>query len=125
MTVVAALEVAGAARDFDMNVLACKMDFAQRLEMAIDNARLYRKAQDAIRSREDFMALVSHDLRNPLSGLMMGASAVEHKARALPGGEPVRELAASLTDIARRMSGLVDDLLAVAVATSGGPSITT
>jgi signal transduction histidine kinase len=54
---------------------------------------------------------------------MMGASAVEHQARGLPGGEPVRELAASLIDIARRMSGLVDDLLAVAVATTGGPSM--
>jgi PAS domain S-box-containing protein len=77
----------------------------------------------AVRDREEILAIVAHDLRNPLSGLMMGASAVEHRARALPGGEPVRELAASLTDIARRMSGLVDDLLAVAVATSGGPSM--
>jgi PAS domain S-box-containing protein len=77
----------------------------------------------AVRDREEILAIVAHDLRNPLTGLMMGASAVEHQARRLPGGEPVRELAASLIDIARRMSGLVDDLLAVAVATTGGPSM--
>lgn len=77
----------------------------------------------AVRDREEILAMVAHDLRNPLTGLMMGASAVEHQARALPGGEPVRELAASLIDVARRMSGLVDDLLAVAVATTGGPSL--
>jgi signal transduction histidine kinase len=77
----------------------------------------------AVRDREEILAIVAHDLRNPLTGLMMGASAVEHQARGLPGGEPVRELAASLIDIARRMSGLVDDLLAVAVASTGGPSM--
>jgi signal transduction histidine kinase len=66
---------------------------------------------------------VAHDLRNPLSGLIMGAAAAEHQARALPGGEPVCELAASLIDLARRMSGLVDDLLAVAVSSTGGPSM--
>jgi PAS domain S-box-containing protein len=77
----------------------------------------------AVRDREELLAIVAHDLRNPLSGLIMGATAAERQARALAGGEAVRELAASLTDIAQRMSGLVDDLLAVAVATAGGPSM--
>jgi len=35
----------------------------------------------------------------------------------------VRQLAASLVDMSRRMSGMVDDLLAVAVATAGGGSM--
>jgi PAS domain S-box-containing protein len=77
----------------------------------------------AVREREEILATVAHDLRNPLSGLIMGAAAAEHQARALPGGEPVCELAASLIDLARRMSGLVDDLLAVAVSSTGGPSM--
>ncbi|HEX6318646.1 MAG TPA: PAS domain S-box protein [Burkholderiales bacterium] len=77
----------------------------------------------AVRDREEILATVAHDLRNPLSGLIMGATAAAHQARALPGGEPVGELAASLADIAKRMSGLVDDLLAVAVASTGGPSM--
>ncbi len=77
----------------------------------------------AVRAREEILATVTHDLRNPLAGLMMGASAVELKARELPGGEPLRELAATLMDITRRMSGMVDDLLAVAVARTGGGSM--
>lgn len=77
----------------------------------------------AVRDREEILAIVTHDLRNPLSGLMMGATAAERKARELQGGESVRHLAASLVDIARRMSGLVDDLLAVAVASTGGRSM--
>jgi PAS domain S-box-containing protein len=77
----------------------------------------------AVRDREELLATVAHDLRNPLSGIMMGAAAAEHAARALPGGKPVRELATSLVDMSRRMSGMVDDLLAVAVATVGGASM--
>jgi signal transduction histidine kinase len=77
----------------------------------------------AVRAREEILATVTHDLRNPLGGLMMGATAVERKAGELPGGEPVRALAASLKDITRRMSGMVEDLLAVAVAEAGGASM--
>jgi len=86
-----------------------------------------QRAQDqlraAVRDREEILATVAHDLRNPLSGFMMGAAAAERSARALPGGEPVRALAASLVDMSRRMSGMVDDLLAVAVASVGGASM--
>jgi PAS domain S-box-containing protein len=77
----------------------------------------------AVRAREEILATVTHDLRNPLAGLMMAGSAVELKARELPGGEPVRELAATLMDMTRRMSGMVDDLLAVAVSRTGGGSM--
>ena len=77
----------------------------------------------AVRDREEILAIVTHDLRNPLAGLLMGAAAAERQARVIAGGEPVRELAAQLMDISRRMSGMVDDLLAVAVASTGGESM--
>ncbi|WP_395844311.1 PAS domain-containing protein [Archangium violaceum] len=38
---------------------------ADRAAMALDNARLYQEAQEAIRVREDVVAIVSHDLRTP------------------------------------------------------------
>jgi PAS domain S-box-containing protein len=70
----------------------------------------------AVRDREEILAVVTHDLRNPLSALRLVAATAERKARGLAGGEPIRSLAASITDIARSMSNLVDDLLAVAVS---------
>ncbi|HWP12123.1 MAG TPA: PAS domain S-box protein [Ramlibacter sp.] len=73
----------------------------------------------AVRDREDILAVVTHDLRNPLSALRLVASTVERKSRALPGGEPVRAMAASIIDITRGMSALVGDLLAIAVARPG------
>jgi PAS domain S-box-containing protein len=35
--------------------------------VALDNARLYRRAQDAVRMRDEFLATVTHDLKNPLT----------------------------------------------------------
>jgi PAS domain S-box-containing protein len=73
----------------------------------------------AVRDREEILAVVTHDLRNPLSALKLVATAAEHKARALPGGEPVRSMAAQIIDITRSMSSLVSDLLAIAVSRPG------
>jgi PAS domain S-box-containing protein len=69
----------------------------------------------AVRDREDILAVVTHDLRSPLSAIMMMATTVALKAQRLAGGEQVRAMADSLVEIARRMSGLVNDLLAVAI----------
>lgn len=70
----------------------------------------------AVRDREDILAVVTHDLRSPLSAITTLAATLQMKARALAGGEPVRVMAGTLVDIGRQMSGLVSDLLAVALA---------
>jgi|GEM_PF-1182492 len=49
-------------------------EFARRCTLALENARLYRQAQDAVQAREEVLAVVSHDLRNPLSTIQMAAS---------------------------------------------------
>src|SRR5205823_6611498 len=41
-----------------------------RAGMAIDNARLYRQARRAIQVRDEFLSLVTHDLKNPLSSIL-------------------------------------------------------
>jgi signal transduction histidine kinase len=81
------------------------------------------RASERLHDREKTLAIVSHDLRSPLSGMMMGAATIERLAGRLPGGERIGALAASHADMTRRMSGMVDDLLAIAVATSGGRSL--
>ena len=49
-------------------------ELAARIASAIENALLYREAQSATRARDEVLAVVSHDLRNPVHTITMGAS---------------------------------------------------
>ena len=73
----------------------------------------------AVRDREHILAVVAHDLRNPLSGIMLRAALAEQKASTVPGAEELGANAASIGEITRAMSGLVDDLLAISATRSG------
>jgi len=96
---------------------------ALHLREADDVGRELVSASERLHDRERTLALVSHDLRSPLNVFMIGATTIERLAQRLPGGEPLRALASSLTDTTRRMSGMVDDLLSIAVSTGGGRSL--
>ncbi|MHB1122360.1 MAG: PAS domain-containing sensor histidine kinase [Ramlibacter sp.] len=78
----------------------------------------------AVRDREEILALVTHDLRSPLSAITTLAATVALKAQKLPGGEPVRAMANNMMEIARQMSALVNDLLSVAVVRTDGATLT-
>src|SRR5205814_7022586 len=45
------------------------VDLARRCALALDNARLYRTAQQAIAARDQFLSIASHELRAPLARL--------------------------------------------------------
>jgi signal transduction histidine kinase/ActR/RegA family two-component response regulator len=45
-------------------------DLAHRVAVSLDNARLYREAQDANRMKDDFLAVVSHEMRTPLNAIL-------------------------------------------------------
>ncbi|AUN99708.1 PAS domain S-box protein [Bacteriovorax stolpii] len=64
-------------RRFDVNALPFCEEFANALALALDKARLYKEAREAIGIREDVLAMVSHDLQNPLSVIMMSLKAIQ------------------------------------------------
>lgn len=49
-------------------------EIGHRAALAVDHAILYRAAEEAGRERESMVAIVSHDLKNPLSTIQMAAS---------------------------------------------------
>jgi signal transduction histidine kinase len=81
------------------------------------------RAASILHERERVLALVCHDLRSPLSALMLTAGSAAQLAAQLPGSQAVYARIGVLTDIARRMSGMVDDLLSIAASTGGGRSM--
>jgi len=50
---------------------AIATELGRRISLAVDNATLYRAAEQAARTREDMVAVVSHDLKNPLAIIQM------------------------------------------------------
>lgn len=44
-------------------------DLARRCATAVDNARLYERARDALQVRDRFLAIAAHELRSPLARL--------------------------------------------------------
>lgn len=105
-----AAAVSPSAKPFTAEDLPLFGELARRASLAIDNARLYLESQQAVRAREEVLAIVSHDLRNPLNAVMLGASLL----RTSPGvSEEDREQVETMEVSARRMARLIADLLDV------------
>jgi PAS domain S-box-containing protein len=90
---------------------------ADRAAMAIENARLYRAAVHAAQLRDQVLGVVAHDLRNPLSTILMQTSALKRQ------GPKVERRSQKPMEVihrgAARMNRLIQDLLDVALMEAG------
>ncbi|MFY9823362.1 MAG: ATP-binding protein [Thermoanaerobaculia bacterium] len=91
-------------------------ELAARAALAIDNARLYNRAEAASRAKDHFLAALSHELRTPLTPVLLRVAAL--------AGTPelAGELRADLRMIQRNVeleAKLIDDLLDLTRITRG------
>lgn len=102
--------IAPEGRVFAREDLALASELARHGSLAIDNARLYLESQQAVRAREEVLAIVSHDLRNPLNAVMLAAQLMK-MSDDMPPGE--MEQLETIELSAQRMRRLIEDLLDV------------
>jgi PAS domain S-box-containing protein len=86
-------------------------DVADRAALAIENARLHHETREAAQAREDLLAIVSHDLRNPLGVVLMSSAILLRSALPDKAGEQVKKQAEKIQRSAERMTSLIANLL--------------
>jgi signal transduction histidine kinase len=97
-------------KTFTRDDLLLASELVRNGSLAIDNARLYEESQQAVRAREEVLAIVSHDLRNPLNAITLAASLL--KTSEGLSAEDQEQL--DIIDLsAKRMRRLIEDLLDV------------
>ncbi|NMO13535.1 PAS domain S-box protein [Pyxidicoccus fallax] len=113
-------------RRFTQADLETAEDLARRAALAVDNGRLYHEAQQAVRVREEFLQVASHELKTPLTPLSLKLQLLARTAESLPR-ERFPRLSSDL-DMMRqqvqRLSSLMDELLDVSRINAGRFSMT-
>src|SRR6188768_1851468 len=74
-------------------------------ELLSQEQKSHQKTRATLTTREEFLAIVSHDLRNPLNNISMAAQNL------LEDPKDIKELAASINRSAGEMLRLIEDLL--------------
>jgi signal transduction histidine kinase len=103
------LVMAESGRTFGEEDICLVEQLAAEAVLALERSRLYRSALEAIQARDGILALVSHDLMNPLAAIKLSAhSLLEH---GLSGRDSVgqRQIAV-IQGAARRMDRLIGEL---------------
>jgi len=95
---------------YDASDLAVAEDLASRAAIAIENAQLYRELREADQRKDEFLATLAHELRNPLAPIRNGLQVLK---LAGDGGEMVNEARSMMERQLSQMVRLVDDLLDV------------
>lgn len=85
-------------------------ELARRASVAVDNARLYREAQDANRAKSQFLATMSHELRTPLNAIGGYAQLLEMGVRG-PLTDLQRDDISRILRSQQHLLGLINDLL--------------
>jgi signal transduction histidine kinase/ActR/RegA family two-component response regulator len=105
------------SRRYDVADLALAEDLAGRAAMAVENARLYKQANEANRLKDEFLGTLSHELRTPLNAIL-------GYARMLRGGifaDPAKQARALeiLERNANVLTQIVEDVLDVSRIIAG------
>jgi PAS domain S-box-containing protein len=95
--------------------VAIATDLARRAAVAVENARLYERLREEDRRKDEFLATLAHELRNPLAPVRTGLDVL----RTAPAGAATERVRAVMERQIGHMTRLIDDLLDVSRVTRG------
>jgi signal transduction histidine kinase/ActR/RegA family two-component response regulator len=111
-----AVVLVGPERAMDETRQALAKEVVSRASIAMENARLYTAVQEADRRKNEFLAMLAHELRNPLAP-------IRNAVHIMQGDEVTPQTMTWARDVIGRqadhMARLVDDLLDVSRIVQG------
>ncbi|MCE3273980.1 MAG: putative histidine kinase, atypical hybrid [Ramlibacter sp.] len=111
-----ALALLGPESRFDATRLALIREFTGRASIAMENARLYSAVQEADRRKNEFLAMLAHELRNPLAPIRNAVHILASAESLPPKLGWARDVIGRQAD---HMARLIDDLLDVSRIVQG------
>jgi signal transduction histidine kinase/ActR/RegA family two-component response regulator len=106
----------GSGRRYGEHDLAVAKDLASRASIAIENSRLYARLRAADRRKNEFLATLAHELRNPLAPLSNGLQFMKLAAN---NAEAVEQCRSMMERQLGQMVRLVDDLIDISRINQG------
>lgn len=97
---------AESGRRYETADLVIAQSLGERAAHAIDNARLYAEAQEAVRVRDEFISIASHELKTPLTPLHLQLQALQNKK-----DEPLPEKVVRRLDVMGRQVDRLERLV--------------
>ncbi|WP_158501586.1 ATP-binding protein [Vitiosangium sp. GDMCC 1.1324] len=102
-------------------------DITENKRAEEERVRLYQQAQEAIRARDVFLAVASHELKTPLTSLQLslqqGLRGLRHQELvSIHGGKALAQLNLAETQ-SRRLGALINELLDVSRLATRGPEL--
>lgn len=119
------VEMAGISTKWSHGDLFAANDL-RRSALEYDLARQVRREQEAVRARDELVAVVSHDLRNPMTVISMLCGMMQ-KAFSSEGAHTSRRISTAIDTMQQataRMNTLLEDLLDTSKIDAGRYSIT-
>lgn len=111
-----ALVLLGEEAQIDASRIALVREFAGRAAIAMENARLYSAVQEADRRKNEFLAMLAHELRNPLAPIRNAVHILSAAEQLPPKLAWARDVIGRQAD---HMARLIDDLLDVSRIVQG------
>jgi len=86
-------------------------DFAARTALALDNALLHQRLEEALRQRDEFLLTAAHDLNTPLTALKLQTHSLMRGSLARSVDDALRKRVASIDRQVDHLSHMVGNLL--------------
>jgi signal transduction histidine kinase len=109
---------------FGEQEVALAEELGRRAAMAVENARLFGEARAATEARQHTLAVVAHDLRNPLTAIRMEAEMISAMLQPTASAYE-RDGLKRIHGMTGRMDGLIQDLLEVSRMERGSLALET